>query len=390
MNDLCADIGYKSINHYGEELCGDHIDVVEENENSTVIVLADGLGSGVKASILSTLTSKIISTMMAAGLPLEECVSTIAATLPVCSVRGVAYSTFTIMHIQNNDVMEIIQYDNPQVIILRDDAPYNYPKTEMNIGGKKIYKTTLKLRENDIFIAMSDGCPHAGLGGRYNFGWKREEIVGFMTAVSYGGYTAKNMATMLVDECDKLYGHKPGDDTTACVVKMRKRVPMNLLFGPPANRDDCDRMMSLFFSKEGKHIICGGTTSSIAAKYLGKPLRASLNFESSDVPPTAELEGVDLVTEGVITVNKVVEYAKDYLAENVHYEHWNFKRDGASLICRLLFEEATDINFYVGRAINPAHQNPDLPITFSIKMNLVEELSACLKKMGKRIKVSYF
>ena len=390
MNDLCADIGYKSINHYGEELCGDHVDVVEENENSTVIVLADGLGSGVKASILSTLTSKIISTMMAAGLSIEDCVSTIAATLPVCSVRGVAYSTFTIMHIVNNDTIDIIQYDNPHVILLRDSVPYDYPKTEMNIGGKKIYKTTLKLRENDIFIAMSDGCPHAGLGGRYNFGWKREEIIEYMTAVSYCGYTAKNMATMLVDECDKLYGNKPGDDTTSCVVKIRKREPMNILFGPPANRDDCNRMMALFFSKEGKHIICGGTTSSIAAKYLGKPLRASLNFESADVPPTAELEGVDLVTEGVITVNKVLEYAKDYLGENKHYEHWNFKRDGASMICRLLFEEATDINFYVGRAINPAHQNPDLPITFSIKMNLVEELSACLKKMGKRIKVSYF
>ena len=390
MNDLCADIGYKSINHYGEELCGDHVDVVEENENSTVIVLADGLGSGVKASILSTLTSKIISTMMAAGLSIEDCVSTIAATLPVCSVRGVAYSTFTIMHIVNNDTIDIIQYDNPHVIVLRDSVNYDYPKTEMNIGGKKIYKTTLKLRENDIFIAMSDGCPHAGLGGKYNFGWKREEIIEYMTAVSYCGYTAKNMSTMLVDECNKLYGNKPGDDTTSCVVKIRKREPMNILFGPPSNRDDCNRMMALFFSKEGKHIICGGTTSSIAAKYLGKPLRASLNFESADVPPTAELEGVDLVTEGVITVNKVLEYAKDYLGENKHYEHWNFKRDGASMICRLLFEEATDINFYVGRAINPAHQNPDLPITFSIKMNLVEELSACLKKMGKRIKVSYF
>ena len=390
MNDLCADIGYKSINHYGEELCGDHVDVVEENENSTVIVLADGLGSGVKASILSTLTSKIISTMMAAGLSIEDCVSTIAATLPVCSVRGVAYSTFTIMHIVNNDTIDIIQYDNPHVIVLRDNVNYDYPKTEMNIEGKKIYKTSLKLRENDIFIAMSDGCPHAGLGGRYNFGWKREEIVEYMAAVSYCGYTAKNMATMLVDECDKLYGNKPGDDTTSCVVKIRKREPMNILFGPPSNRDDCNRMMALFFSKEGKHIVCGGTTSSIAARYLGKPLRASLNFESSDVPPTAELEGVDLVTEGVITINKVLEYAKDYLGENKHYEHWNFKRDGASMICRLLFEEATDINFYVGRAINPAHQNPDLPITFSIKMNLVEELSVCLKKMGKRIKVSYF
>ena len=113
MNDLCADIGYKSINHVGEELCGDRVDVVEENENSTVIVLADGLGSGVKASILSTLTSKIISTMMAAGLPIEECVSTIAATLPVCSVRGVAYSTFTIIHLLNKEIAEIIQYDNP-------------------------------------------------------------------------------------------------------------------------------------------------------------------------------------------------------------------------------------------------------------------------------------
>jgi len=390
MNDLCAEIGYKSINHVGEELCGDHVDIVEENENSTVIVLADGLGSGVKASILSTLTSKIISTMMAAGLPIEECVGTIAATLPVCSVRGVAYSTFTIIHILNNETAEIIQYDNPHVIVIRDDANYEYPKTEMNIGGKKIYKTTLRLRENDVFIAMSDGCPHAGIGGKYNFGWSREDIIGFMESLVIGGYTAKNLSTMLVDECDELYGHKPGDDTTACVVKIRKREPMNILFGPPSNRDDCDRMMSLFFSKQGKHIICGGTTSSVAAKFLGKPLRASLKFERSDVPPIATLEGVDLVTEGVITMNRVIEYAKDYLGENQLYEHWNFKKDGASQIARLLFEEATDINFYVGRAINPAHQNPDLPINFSIKMNLVEELSSCLKKMGKRVKVSYF
>ena len=390
MNDLCADIGYKSINHHGEQLCGDHVDIVEPNDNSTVIVLSDGLGSGVKASILSTLTSKIISTMLAEGLSLEECVETIAATLPVCSVRGVAYSTFTIIHLKNNETAELIQYDNPHAIVIRDEAVWDYPKTEMHIGGKKIYKSVIKLQENDIFVAMSDGCPHAGIGIGYNFGWKREDIAAFIEGLSHVGYTAKTLSTMLVDECDKLYGHEPGDDATACVVRIRKRVPMNMMFGPPSNRDDNDRMMSLFFSKEGKHIICGGTTSSIAAKYLRKPLKATLNFEMSDVPPIAEIEGVDLVTEGVITVNKVVEYAKDYLGDNKHYEHWNFKRDGASLICRLLFEEATDINFFVGRAINPAHQNPDLPINFNIKMNLVEELSKSLKKMGKKIKVSYF
>ena len=390
MNDLCADIGYKSINHVGEELCGDHVDVTEDQEHSTVIVLADGLGSGVKASILSTLTSKIISTMMAAGLSIEDCVSTIAATLPVCSVRGVAYSTFTIIHLLANQTAELIQYDNPQLVMLRDGKNYDYSKREMNIEGKKILFSNISLQENDIFVAMSDGCPHAGIGLAYNFGWKREEIIDFIETMAPAGYTAKTLSTMLVDECNRLYGEKPGDDATACVVRIRKREPMNILFGPPADRDDCDRMMSLFFSKAGKHIICGGTTSAIAAKYLGKPLKATLNFESNDVPPIAEIEGVDLVTEGVITVNKVLKYAKDYLGENQYYEHWSMRRDGASLISRLLFEEATDINFYVGRAINPAHQNPDLPINFSIKMNLVEELSACLKQMGKSIKVSYF
>ena len=390
MNDLCADIGYRSINHVGEQLCGDHVDVVEQGENSMVIVLADGLGSGVKASILSTLTSKIISTMMAEGLGLEDCVSTIAATLPVCSVRGVAYSTFSILHLIDNETAEIIQYDNPMAILIRDEVNYDYPKTEMTIGGKKIYKSVIKLQEGDIFILMSDGCPHAGIGTAYNFGWKREDIITYMEAQAPAGYTAKTLSTILVDECDRLYGHKPGDDTTACVVRIRKRVPMNLLFGPPSNRDDNDRMMSLFFSKEGKHIVCGGTTSTIAAKYLHKPLKTTLKFEASDVPPIAEIEGVDLVTEGVITVNKVLEYAQDYLQDNESYEQWAFKNDGASQISRLLFEEATDINFYVGRAINPAHQNPDLPITFSIKMNLVKDLSECLKKMGKRIKVSYF
>ena len=390
MNDLCAEIGYKSINHYGEQLCGDHVDIVEPSDDSTVIVLSDGLGSGVKASILSTLTSKIISTVLAEGLSLEECVETIAATLPVCSVRGVAYSTFSIIHLKNNQTAELIQYDNPHAIIIRNEKNWDYPKTEMNIGGKKIYKSIIKLQENDIFVMMSDGCPHAGIGIAYNFGWKREDIIDFMEALSQVGYTAKTLSTMLVDECNELYGHKPGDDATACVVKIRKREPMNMLFGPPSNRDDADRMMSLFFSKEGKHIICGGTTSSIASKFLRKPLVATLKFEKSDVPPIAKIEGVDLVTEGVITVNKVLEYAKDYLGENKHYEHWNYSEDGASLICRLLFVEATDINFYVGRAVNPAHQNPDLPINFNIKMNLVEELSKCLKQMGKKIKVSYF
>ncbi len=390
MNNFCVDVGYKSINHEGEILCGDHVDIVEAEDGDKIIVLADGLGSGVKASILSTLTSKIISTMMAEGLELEDCVETIAATLPICSVRGVAYSTFTIIHIIDNRRAQIIQFDNPHVILLRDNAVCEYPKKELNIGNKKIYESNVDLQENDIFIAMSDGCPHAGIGQSYNFGWKVEDIGEFMSEISHVGFTAKTLSTILIDEVFKLYGGMPGDDATACVIRIIRREPMNILFGSPVNKDDDNRMLSLFFAKEGKHIVCGGTTSTICAKYLNKPIKMSLNYENTDIPPTAEIEGVDLVTEGVITIDRVLKYAKDYLKDNTLYEEWGYRKDGASKIARLLFEEATDINFYVGKAINPAHQNPDLPINFSIKMNLVEELSKCLREMGKRVTVSYF
>ena len=390
MNDLCSEIGYLSINHYGEELCGDHIDVVEGGENSSIIVLADGLGSGVKASILSTLTSKIISTLMAAGLSIDQCVATVAATLPVCSVRKVAYSTFTIMHIVDNEYAEIIQYDNPSVFMLREGKLFDFNREEMTIGDKRVYRSKIQLQENDLFVAMSDGCPHAGLGTDYNFGWQMQDIIDFVETMECAGYNAKTLATLIIDQCNKLYGGKPGDDATACVVRIRKRNPMNVLFGPPKNPDDCNKMMALFFSKEGKHIVCGGTTSAIAAKYLGKELRPTLNFEKPDIPPIAEIDGVDLVTEGVITVNRVWDYAKDLLEDNRLHEEWEFGRDGASLIAKLLFEEATDINFFVGRAVNPAHQNPNLPINFNIKMNLVEGLSECLNRLGKRVKVSYF
>ena len=391
MNDLSVDIGYKSINHAGEELCGDHVDVVNTEDGSTVIVLADGLGSGVQASILSTLTSKIISTMMAEGLRIEECVSTIAATLPVHDRHGVAYSTFTIIKLVRNHTAEIIQYDNPEVIFIRDGDVTDYPMTELHLEGKTIYRSSIRLQEGDLFVAMSDGCPHASADKTYNNDWKREDIAQFMADMSLVGYTAKVLCTMLVDECDKLYGYSPLDDATACVVKVRQRVPMNILFGPPADRDDNDKMMSLFFSKEGKHIICGGTTATVAAKYLRKPLNTKTNQGlPAGVPPISELEGADLVTEGVITMSKVLEYAQNYLQDNESYEEWNYGHDGASRICQLLFEEATDINFFVGRAMNPAHQNPDLPINFNIKMNIVKELAECLTKMGKHIRVSYF
>ena len=163
-------------------------------------------------------------------------------------MRGVAYSTFTIIHLVDNVRAELIQYDNPPVILFRDYKNYDYPRTERSIGGKTVYQSVIDLKENDIFVAMSDGCPHAGIGIAYNFGWKREDIIDYLEPLTVNDFTAKTLATILVDECNKLYGEKPGDDATACVVRVRRRAPVNLLFGAPCYRDDADRMMSLFFS----------------------------------------------------------------------------------------------------------------------------------------------
>ena len=250
MNNLCADIGWKSLIKYGEQLCGDHIDIINMSEDSSVIVLADGLGSGVKASILSTLTSKIIATMTSEGISIEECVKTIAATLPICKVRNVAYSTFTIIHLIHNEEAEIICYDNPAVIMYRNGKYMDIPMSEMNVDGKIINRARIKLQENDIFIAMSDGCIHAGVGMSLNFGWERKDIAEFMETLTDVGFTAKTLSTVLTEQCLKLYGGKPGDDTTACTVRIRRRQPMNLMIGPPSDRNDCDKMVSLFRSRK--------------------------------------------------------------------------------------------------------------------------------------------
>ena len=391
MNEFYTDVGYGSMNKLGEELCGDHVELAHDTDGATILVLADGLGSGVKANILSILTSKILSTMMANHMGIEECVLAMAQTLPVCEVWKIAYSTFTIIRITEGRVAEIIRYDNPQVILLREGIPAPYPERGEWVGDKMIYRANIPLLENDTFIAVSDGVIHAGVGKSLNFGWQLEQVTAYLEAIYLKEHTAKTLATLLLEQCGRLYEGEPGDDTTVCALKVRRRQPVNLAIGPPQNPQDDIAMMSLFFSKEGKHIVCGGTTSSIAADYLGKPVVVGApKYQEKDIPPTATIEGVDLVTEGVITFNKVLYYARDFLDKNIHHKDWSIKKDGASQVARLLFEEATDINFYVGRAVNTAHMDPALPISFHTKMQLVEELEKALSQMGKNIKVSYF
>ncbi|MGI6238373.1 MAG: SpoIIE family protein phosphatase [Christensenellales bacterium] len=388
-NDLCTETGYVSYNKAGEELCGDKLEVYQD-EKITLMVLADGLGSGVKANILSTLTSKILVTMIAGGMPIDECIDTIASTLPVCKVRGVAYSTFTVIVIREMRHAELIQYDNPAIIMLRGGARWDYPVSTRSVAGKTIHESKFPVREGDLLIAMSDGAPFAGVGVTRNFGWQRENIIDFAEANYLPENSAKHTAAVIGEACNQLYEYRPGDDTTVAALRIRKRSAVNLVIGPPADKAQDVKMMNLFFAKDGEKVVCGGTTASIAAKYLGREIEPTLDYPDPDIPPVSCIAGVDLVTEGVITISRVLQIGEAILGGGAAQTAWTHQSDGASQVARKLFDEATDINFFVGRAINPAHQNPDLPITFGIKIQLIEALEKCLAKMGKRIKVSYF
>lgn len=390
LKGLTTDIGYISLNKYGEQLCGDRVEIAE-HDSITTLVLADGLGSGVKANILATLTSKIIATMISNGMSIEECVKTIASTLPVCNQRQIAYSTFTIINVcRNTQRVDIIQFDNPMVIMLRDGILYEYDSEVQLVDDKKIYTSTLYAQPGDLFVAMSDGAIYAGVGKTLNYGWQRNNIIEYLELRYLPESSAKMAAMIIAEECDHLYQQAPGDDTTIAAIKLRERQTVNLIIGPPSDPKDVDTMMSQFFAHQGKRIVCGGTTSSLASAYLGKPVITSLDYWDPTIPPAGKMEGVDLVTEGVITISRVLQHAKSYLNGGDLGTKWNNARDAASLISQMLFETATDINFYVGRAINPAHQNPNLPINFAIKTKLIDELTECLGKMGKKIQVRYF
>ena len=387
--NMSLDIAWKSLNKKKEELCGDTVEIIK-TEDSDILLLSDGMGSGVKANILSTLTTKIMGTMLKNGASIEECVTTIARTLPVCQTRHVAYSTFSVLQIYRDGKALLLEYDNPGGILIRGGHHRDVPFSVREIEGKIIREYHFNVCYGDYYVMMSDGVVHAGVGKKSGFGWPRAEVVRYVEDVCASNISSSRLMSMISNKCNMLYDGEPGDDTTVITIKVTRPKTVNLFTGPPVNKEDDARVMKEFMAKSGKKIVCGGTSSNIVARYLNKPIKASLDYFDPDIPPIAHIKGIDLTTEGVITMTQVLKYAQNYLTDNVCYYDWSTKKDGASQIARMLFEEATDINFLVGRAMNPAHQNPGLPINFSLKMRIVEELSECLKKMGKKIKVSYF
>lgn len=388
--NMRSDIYWESINKFGEELCGDSVEIVYSPEK-TILVLADGLGSGVKANILSTLTTKIAATMIKNGASIEDTVRTIVSTLPVCKTRKIAYSTFTIIMVDDKCNCYVVEYDNPRVFLLRNGEVKKIDGVRREIAGKELIETRMKVEENDMLIAVSDGVVHAGVGGLLNLGWQWENIASYIEKVSKIETTPRDLVRLLITVTSNFYLDRAGDDATVAALKVISPRRVTVFTGPPQNPADDGKVVELLMSKPGLKVVCGGSAARIVSEILHEELVTSAEFVDPDVPPIASIKGIDLVTEGVLTLARTRQILQEHAlprARTSNLMKLN-KKDGASRLAKILLD-ATDLTFLLGRAINPAHQNPDFPKDLSIKLNIVRDIIDMLKKMGKNIDVKYF
>ena len=374
--------GTKQLQKHGEELCGDNV-AIARRADSVTLALSDGLGSGVKANILSILTTRIVMHLMENGLSLGEVVETLSKTLPVCEIRKLAYSTFAIGQFFSEGRARVVEFDTPPVILLRRRKSIQVPCEEREIEGKTIRESELKLEIGDWIVFVSDGVVNAGIGGLYPLGWGLDQVVRFLEEHCHPDLSAKELADKVTQAVWDLYCRKPGDDVSVIVIKVRHKLTTTVLTGPPADTNVDNAVVTRFAQRPGFLAVCGGTTAKIVARYLGdKSLDVDLATMKPDVPPLARIEGVDLTTEGILTLTKT----NDLLHSGADKDTVKFQTDGASALVRLCLD-VDHIHFIVGMSVNPAHQNPELPEQLGMKLAAVREIAEELRKRGKEVTI---
>ena len=383
MSGLFSEIGVAQLSKTGEELCGDSVQVVK-TPTHTIIVLSDGLGSGVKANILSTMTTRIATSMLKRGTALADVVDTIAQTLPICRQRKIAYSTLQIIKIANNGDTSIVEFDSPASFLIRNGKIVSFPTKETVVAGKKLRMGTLQLQEGDMLSAVSDGVIHAGIGGLLKLGWGWQGVLQQLTVTCRQERSAVEMGKEIIGCCEGYYLGRPGDDCTVVMVKLRQPIRLMLMTGPPIERSEDELVVRRLFASKGKKVISGGTTANIVSRVTGKPVVVDITYPDPAIPPTGCIEGIDLVTEGVLTLNAVAERLQ---SKQLHYLHSRLQ-DGATLLMKLLLE-ADDIEILAGRAVNPAHQNPHFPVQINLKAQVLDKLASSLRDIGKTVKIEW-
>jgi hypothetical protein len=347
-------------------------------EDRTLAVLSDGLGSGIKASVLATLTATMAMKYTAGFSDIKQSAETIMDTLPICSVRKISYSTFTIVDMEGAGSARIIEYDNPPYILMRNGAVVRPPASTVALrkwNDRRLRYSEIEMEPGDRVVFFSDGVTQAGMGEfRTPLGWGSDAVSEFLCRAlsSDPGISARQLASELVAQARDVDGGEPKDDITCGVLHFRKPRRMLVVTGPPffpACDQELARIVETFPDRK---VICGGTTANIVSRLLSRPVRMRLGELDPEIPPAAMMDGVDLVTEGTLTLGRVASLLEsgadpDTLPSNAATE----------LLARLL--DSDIIRFVVGTRINQAHQDPNVPVELDLRRNIVKKIAALLE-----------
>jgi len=369
------------------------------SDGRVITALSDGLGSGIKAGVLATLTATMAAKFISFNIPIKRATEIIMDTLPVCSERGISYATFTLVDIAPNASVRIMEYDNPPYTFIREGAALEpskranpFERQDKSTGPKKdtsVLYSHFKAQSGDRLIFFSDGVSQAGMGTKpYPFGWTAAKAREFAleSVREKPEISARELAHAIVQRASQIDLYKPKDDISCGVIYFREPRNMLILTGPPVHRESDKEIANIFSSFTGKKVVSGGTTAAIISRELNRQIKVNMKSFDKNIPPWSEMEGADMVTEGIITLGAV----QAMLENRSEVEAHAGGRDAASRMIDLLLD-SDRIMFIVGTKINEAHQDPTMPVELEIRRNVIKRVASLLKdKYLKEVQIRYF
>jgi hypothetical protein len=345
-----------------------------------VCVLADGLGSGVKANVLATLTATMAVKYILSDIDIKTASEIILSTLPICSERKIGYSTFTIIDIHADGNVRVIEYDNPPYVLLRDNKKVAVEKTRINIktGSNErqdVWFSTFKAVHGDRAVVFTDGVSQSGMGtAMMPFGWsdKAEDFIVDLCKSDIA-ISAKTISRNVVLKALKNDADAAKDDITCAAINFRQPRKLLVVTGPPFDKRRDAEISEMVRDYEGKKIICGGTTANIVSRHLDRDIDVLLNTMTENIPPSSKMNGVNLITEGTLTLNEAANILER------HLDPEQVKPNAAVDFVKYMLDSDI-ISFVVGTKINDAHQNPNLPVELDIRRNLVKRIVSSLNE----------
>ncbi|MBN1414783.1 MAG: SpoIIE family protein phosphatase [Bacteroidales bacterium] len=383
----CQQKSYES-----ERICGDvFLSGRVKEENRVVVVLSDGMGHGIKANVLATLTATMALNFTKEHKEPEKTAEIIMKTLPECSERKINYATFTIIDIEYDGKTTLLEYDNPPCIIIRDKKIFHPEIKTISLtydpnAGKKIRIYNFQPKKGDRIIFCTDGIAQSGMGTpRFPFGWGIDNVarLAIDTVKQFPLVSARELSGKILNMAYRNDGFQAKDDTSCGIIYFREPRRLLICTGPPYNKEDDPILAQSVKDFTGKKIIMGATTGDIIARELNLKIEDTFRFDDPELPPLNYMQSIDLFTEGILTLNKVEKLLKAY--------NTNFKlnRGPADEIVKLILE-SDEINFIIGTRINIAHQDPHLPVELEIRRTVVNRIVRLLEeKLLKKVKVSF-